>query len=243
MSDTKWIVGNNPLYAYANVPYEDVLETTDGFTIADLERSRLQLQRVQLAKGACMLIAKGTVQHLHELHQHQRALFLNDMVRVGEALQNVFNADSINYHIMGDNPPHLHVNIIPTYANPPPSKHQLDVEEYAQIIGDIRESLGFIRERVNVAALYQFLDNQGRVKYLPMKKNTEGLMAILLYFATKFDLGKTYTEAEVNAIIEEWTHDKDYATIRRELIGRNLLARESDGSAYWLLEEINLAEI
>lgn len=241
--DMQWTVGNNPLHNYANSPYEDVLETSEGFTVAELERRRLQLQRVQFARGACTLVAKGTVQHLHEMHPSQRDLFLNDMVRVAEALKSVFDAKTINYHILAEPMPQLHVNLIPTYDNPPPPKHQLEAYEYQQLIGDIREALGFIRERVNVPSLYLFLDNLGRIKYIPMKKNTEGLMAILLYLATKFELNKQYTESQVNQIIQQWTHDQDYVSIRRELIGRNLLARENDGSAYWLLEEIDLNEI
>ena len=41
----------------------------------------------------------------------------------------------------------------------------------------------------------------------------------------KFELGKTYTEKEVNQILSKY-HD-DYATLRREFIGYQLMKRNN----------------
>lgn len=47
---------------------------------------------------------------------------------------------------------------------------------------------------------------------------------ILKWLVNKFDLGRTYTEKEVNEIIKR--HHPDSATLRREFIGYNLMKRE-----------------
>jgi hypothetical protein len=47
---------------------------------------------------------------------------------------------------------------------------------------------------------------------------------ILKWLAQRFELGASYSEAEVNAILKR--HHEDCATIRRELIGYRMLARD-----------------
>jgi len=44
-----------------------------------------------------------------------------------------------------------------------------------------------------------------------------------------FEFDKVYTEREVNILIADF-HD-DFCTIRRDMIGENLLARDQNG--YW----------
>jgi hypothetical protein len=47
-------------------------------------------------------------------------------------------------------------------------------------------------------------------------------------------VGKRYNEKKVNEILGGY--HEDTATLRRELVGAGLMARESDGSAYWRVE-------
>jgi hypothetical protein len=77
----------------------------------------------------------------------------------------------------------------------------------------------------------RFLDEEGKVKQLPSKRNMRG--AVLLYMHAKFEEGKDYTEKEVNAIITEWSTIGDYFLLRRELIDSRLLGRTANGSRYW----------
>lgn len=51
--------------------------------------------------------------------------------------------------------------------------------------------------------------------------------------AEKFETGKQYTEAEVNAILDAWHLFGDPALLRRELISVGWLKRSRDGSTYW----------
>ena len=80
----------------------------------------------------------------------------------------------------------------------------------------------------------RFLAEDGRINAFPSK--TKSKILVLAYLATKFEPGKQYSEKEVNAIIERWHAFGDYFMLRRELCDRKFLARERDGSRYWLCE-------
>ncbi|UKO96961.1 DUF2087 domain-containing protein [Nostoc sp. UHCC 0870] len=54
-------------------------------------------------------------------------------------------------------------------------------------------------------------------------------LVILKWLANKFDLGINYSEREVNDILKPY--HPDYATLRRELIGYQLMQR--DNGVYW----------
>jgi len=61
----------------------------------------------------------------------------------------------------------------------------------------------------------------------------EGRYTVLAWLATHFDYDRRYREAEVNQIVQ--TRHWDSATLRRELVGYRMLARER--GIYWRLPE------
>ncbi|MEO8115701.1 MAG: metalloregulator ArsR/SmtB family transcription factor [Phenylobacterium sp.] len=79
--------------------------------------------------------------------------------------------------------------------------------------------------------LSAFLDAEGRLKTIPASRRKRWV--VLKWLAEQFDADRRYPEAEVNATIQRrhW----DSATLRRELIGSRMMARE-DG-VYWRLPE------
>jgi biotin operon repressor len=79
-----------------------------------------------------------------------------------------------------------------------------------------------------------YLLPDGRLKTIPSQRKK--LLAVLRHIAQDFQLGTRYTEKEVNKILSRF--HEDTASLRRELIGYRLMARESDGGSYWLLETI-----
>lgn len=81
----------------------------------------------------------------------------------------------------------------------------------------------------------RFLDDKGRIKIWPAKKDLKA--EILSYLASKFEYNYVYNEKEVNSIINEWHTFEDYFLLRRGLIDYKLLFREKDGSKYWREEE------
>jgi predicted transcriptional regulator len=57
-------------------------------------------------------------------------------------------------------------------------------------------------------------------------------LAVFKWVANRFEMGRRYTEVEVNEIIER--HYEDYCMMRREMVDNGLMAR--DGRTYWRLE-------
>ena len=64
------------------------------------------------------------------------------------------------------------------------------------------------------------------------KKLSEKKM-VIKHLAKKFSYDNTYTEKEVNEIIRLFHLFDDIPLLRRELVSRNILARQNDGSQYW----------
>ncbi len=79
--------------------------------------------------------------------------------------------------------------------------------------------------------LKPFLNEQMQLTALPVKRRKKRLA--LYYLATKFAPGRTYTESEVNGLLNGWHTFFDPATVRRELYNNRLLERSPDGRSYW----------
>lgn len=71
----------------------------------------------------------------------------------------------------------------------------------------------------------------GKLKSIPAQRKKERI--ILEEIAKAFEPGRIYTEREVNIIIADF-HD-DFCTIRRDMIGENIMAREN--GHYWLVTQ------
>ena len=83
-------------------------------------------------------------------------------------------------------------------------------------------------------ALKNHMDDQGRLTEWPSPRNKKGLQMVALeYLASKFEIGATYTEKDVNAILKNWHTFGDHALLRRELYNKRYFDRKNDGSQYW----------
>jgi hypothetical protein len=81
--------------------------------------------------------------------------------------------------------------------------------------------------------LRDYLEN-GKLTTIPAQRKKRD--AILRYLAGQFEVGRTYSEKEVNQILV--TYHDDVATLRRELVAgpARLLAREN--GRYWRLDPV-----
>ncbi|MBE9005014.1 DUF2087 domain-containing protein [Fortiea sp. LEGE XX443] len=87
--------------------------------------------------------------------------------------------------------------------------------------------------------IQRYLDEQGRVKEWPSKRNKGKFQRLVLeYLATKFEVGIIYTEKQVNAILNDHHTFGDHALLRREMFEKGLINRERDGSAYWCNQQV-----
>ncbi len=71
----------------------------------------------------------------------------------------------------------------------------------------------------------------GKLKSIPTQKKKERI--VLEELVKAFEPGRTYSEREVNIILADF-HD-DFCTLRRDMIGEKLLAR--DHQIYWRVDE------
>ena len=78
-----------------------------------------------------------------------------------------------------------------------------------------------------------FTTSDGRIKALPAQRKK--FEALLRYVIKVFEPGKRYSEKQVNHLLAQYYEDT--ATLRRELVDYNMLAREGGGGEYWLPEE------
>lgn len=78
--------------------------------------------------------------------------------------------------------------------------------------------------------MLRFLEEE-KIRQLPVKAARK--LLVLKYLASKFEIGKEYTEGQVNTIIDDWHTFGDYFILRRELIDSGLLKRLPNGSKYW----------
>lgn len=73
----------------------------------------------------------------------------------------------------------------------------------------------------------------GSLKTIPSQRKK--LEAILRHVVKAFEVGKRYSEKRVNEILSQF--HEDTATLRRELVGAGLMAREGGGGEYWRTEK------
>jgi biotin operon repressor len=72
----------------------------------------------------------------------------------------------------------------------------------------------------------------GSLKTLPAQQKK--LEAILRYVVRAFEVGKRYSEKQVNELLARY--HEDTATLRRELVGSGLMRREGGGGDYWRVD-------
>jgi hypothetical protein len=73
------------------------------------------------------------------------------------------------------------------------------------------------------------LFSRGRLVEIP--RAPELRLELLRHLVERFEPGRSYREAEVNALLRE-VHD-DHAALRRYLVDAGLLGRDDDGATYW----------
>ena len=114
--------------------------------------------------------------------------------------------------------------------------HSLDADALARMNRALMEPAGMAAitpkaESWEAKVLSGFVDEAGKLKVMPASRRKRAV--ILSWLMGRFEEGRRYPEAEVNEIIQavHW----DSATLRREMIGHRMLAREN--GVYWRLPE------
>jgi len=109
------------------------------------------------------------------------------------------------------------------------AKQLLAQETLPAVAGDLD------RKAYDRKILKDYLNEDGTIRQLPT--NRRKLDVILRYLVEHFEVGKIYTEKQVNAVIGALNYD--ISGLRRDLISFSYMDRKRDGSAYWLVEPSN----
>jgi diadenosine tetraphosphate (Ap4A) HIT family hydrolase len=119
--------------------------------VAELEVSNLYLTRDQTYKGRCILSLKDHKTEIFQLDKQEQEAFGRDVSKATKALWETFSPDKLNYLILGDLYPHVHLHLVPkhkggkTWGSPfamtLSEKDVLSPAELAAIVQDIKKHL------------------------------------------------------------------------------------------------------
>ena len=85
----------------------------------------------QVVPAQSILLPDPVVGDLNQLDPAGRAVYLRDMVLLGDALLEVTDAERINYEILGNAEPALHAHVVPRYASEPAALRRGPMWNYA----------------------------------------------------------------------------------------------------------------
>ncbi len=92
---------------------------TNPYVIAKVTSGWVVIGDVQFLPGYCLLLADPVVPSLNDLSPQDRVQYLQDMVRIGDAILKTTDSFRINYEILGNSEPELHAHIFPRYMSEP----------------------------------------------------------------------------------------------------------------------------
>jgi diadenosine tetraphosphate (Ap4A) HIT family hydrolase len=87
--------------------------------IIAFEHSYLILNRDQFFPGYCLLFAKQHATELFHLDTVVRQGMMEEVTRTAAALAKLFQADKINYELLGNMVPHIHWHLVPRMNSDP----------------------------------------------------------------------------------------------------------------------------
>ena len=100
------------MYCGADDPRRTELMTE----IASLGVSTLHFYREQSYPGRCVLVYGKHVQKLTDLDADEYRTFFEDVRKAAAMLTKLYKPDKINYLVLGDLCPHLHIHLVPKYS-------------------------------------------------------------------------------------------------------------------------------
>ncbi len=130
---------------------ENELLDAFGIKICDLTDSKLYLFKEQSHKGRVIVAHKKHISEIVDLTAEERAVFMEDIARVSNALHKAFNPKKVNYGAYGDTGCHLHFHLVPKYEDDEfewggvfqmnPQRVTLSDDEYKELIETIKANL------------------------------------------------------------------------------------------------------
>ncbi len=82
----------------------------------------------------------------------------------------------------------------------------------------------------------RYFSPQGVLLLWPSPKKRRVQEGVLRRLGLVFELGRDYSEGEINDLLKQFLGFDDYVLVRRELIELGVLKRTRDGRRYWRTE-------
>lgn len=124
-------------------------------TICRVHSGWVVLGDVQFLRGYSLLLPDPVVGHLNELNADERGILFREAALVGDALLAITGAARINYEILGNLEPALHLHLFPRFADEAPELRtrpawfydweaapRFDLRRDAPLMQAIRDHLG-----------------------------------------------------------------------------------------------------
>jgi diadenosine tetraphosphate (Ap4A) HIT family hydrolase len=120
--------------------------------VVTLPSGRVTLQDDADFRGYCILAYRRHATELFELSLPERGQLIHDVARVAQALRDTCRPLKINYEILGNEVPHVHVHIVPRYAadgcwgrpiwlRPPDAQRSLPHHDFESLRSALRAAL------------------------------------------------------------------------------------------------------
>jgi diadenosine tetraphosphate (Ap4A) HIT family hydrolase len=129
---------------------EMIQNGTNPYFVAELETGFVVIGDHQYFKGYTLFLSKQHKTELHFLESEVKKTFLHEMSIVAEAVYNAFNAEKLNYELLGNGDSHLHWHLFPRRENDSPVKGPVWWVDREEMFSDnIRPSQDELEEMKN----------------------------------------------------------------------------------------------
>ncbi|RNC72670.1 MAG: HIT family protein [Desulfuromonadales bacterium] len=102
--------------------------------IAELEHTRVMLNRDQFFPGYTFVFAKDHVTELFHLSRDVRQGIMEEVSAVAAVLFNLFRPAKMNYELLGNMVPHMHWHLIPRFSSDPLWPRPIWSESHGEVI-------------------------------------------------------------------------------------------------------------
>lgn len=119
--------------------------------IAELEHSRVMLNRDQFFPGYTFVFTREHVTELFHLDREVRQGVMEEVTAVAAALHDIFRPAKMNYELLGNMVPHMHWHLVPRFATDPLWPRPIWSEPHAEVVltpAEYAERIGRIKLQV-----------------------------------------------------------------------------------------------
>ena len=121
-----------------------------GYPCCEMKTGKLYVFKEQSKRGRVILAHKKHVSEITDLTKEERALYMEDIAKVADAMHKIFHPDKVNYGAYGDTGHHLHFHLVPKYEDSyewggtfamNPEQVTLTDEKYEEMVRKYQEEL------------------------------------------------------------------------------------------------------